>query len=103
MIACRSKPLLILLGLAVVANVAASQLPAPEGQGEALPPGAVVRLGSARGQQAGNVGFAAFLPDGASVVTVGDDRTIRLWESPSGKELRQIALPAPGKAKGYFL
>src|SRR5262249_9108496 len=32
---------------------------------------------------------------GKTVVTVTTDRTIRVWEFPSGKEIRRISLPAP--------
>src|SRR5437762_3011636 len=63
--------------------------------GDPLPAGAVVRLGQDRWLHDIAAHFAAFLPDGMTVVTVNDDRTIRVWEFPSGKEIRRIPLPAP--------
>jgi RNA polymerase sigma factor (sigma-70 family) len=61
--------------------------------GDPLPDGAVARLGTTRWRHDRPVGFAAFRPDGKSVVTVGDDMIIRVWEYPSGKEIRRIDLP----------
>jgi WD40 repeat protein len=44
----------------------------------ALPPGMPARLALRRGE--GTTLFATFLPNGRTVVTGGDDRTIRLWD-----------------------
>src|ERR1700722_16290342 len=62
--------------------------------GESLPPGAKARLGDSNWRHSSVVCFAAFLPDGKSVLTA-DDETIRVWDWPSGKELRRIDLPFP--------
>jgi WD40 repeat protein len=64
---------------------------------DALPPGAIRRLGNPSWRHAGRVGFAAFLPGGKSIVSVGDDFTMRLWEFPSGVEIRRTSLPVPLK------
>jgi WD40 repeat protein len=63
--------------------------------GDPLPEGAVARMGTIRWRHSTTVSFAAFLPDGKSVLSVTDDRTIRVWEFPSGKELRRFEKPAP--------
>jgi RNA polymerase sigma factor (sigma-70 family) len=55
-----------------------------------LPDGAVARLGTVRWRHAGPIYFAAFLPGGNTVLSAGADRTVRVWEYPSGKELRRI-------------
>ena len=59
------------------------------------------------------IGDAAFVPDGRSIVTVGHDRTIRFWDPDTGREIRQlersdaglefVAFSADGKtmATGY--
>src|ERR1700686_1957798 len=47
--------------------------------GDALPAGAVARLGTLRFRHADVIAFAAFLPGGKSVVTVGDDGIICVW------------------------
>ena len=62
--------------------------------GDPLPPGAVARLGTIRFRHGDAIGFAAFLPDGKSVISVAADKTIRVWEFPSGKEIRRINLAA---------
>ena len=62
--------------------------------GASLPPGAKARLGDSNWRHSSVVCFAAFLPDGKSVLTA-DDETIRVWEWPSGKGLRRIDLPFP--------
>jgi WD40 repeat protein len=70
---------------------------ASDANGDPLPPGAVARLGAIRWRHEGAVHFAAFLPDGKRVVSVGEDQVIRLWEFPSGKALRSIPVSAdPG-------
>src|SRR5262249_1940717 len=58
-----------------------------------LPAGAVARLGTLRWRHAGQTTFAAFLPDGKTVLSAGADFTLRVWEYPSGKELRRISAP----------
>jgi RNA polymerase sigma factor (sigma-70 family) len=63
-----------------------------EQDGDPLPAGAIARLGTNRWRHDRAAAFAAFLPDGNSVVTVGDDMTIRVWEYPTGKPIRRIDL-----------
>jgi WD40 repeat protein len=58
-----------------------------------LPTGAIRRLGTLSWHHAERIGFAAFIADGKSVVSVSDDRIIRLWEYPSGSETRRIVVP----------
>jgi WD40 repeat protein len=68
--------------------------------GDPLPRGAIARLGTVRWRHDGGVTFAAFLPDGKSVFSVGDDGTLRIWEYPSGKELRRLDKPTVPKDFG---
>jgi RNA polymerase sigma factor (sigma-70 family) len=85
-----------------------SDQPGLDQPGDRLPNGAIARLGTAHWRHDRRVGFAAFHPDGKSVVTVGDDMTIRVWDYPSGRERRRIDLaPAsyrqlPGFGMNYF-
>ncbi|HEY7313749.1 MAG TPA: sigma-70 family RNA polymerase sigma factor [Gemmataceae bacterium] len=70
-------------------------------QGDPLPPGAVVRLGSVRLCQGGPVRSAAFSPDGKLLASSGhyghNPEVIRLWDTATGKEVHQF----PGVA-GYL-
>jgi WD40 repeat protein len=90
----RSRFLLACLVLCPPLLAADGQSPpqAKDLQGDALPPFAALRLGTVRWRHDDTIGFAAFLPDGKSVISVAGDRTIRVWEFPSGKELRRITL-----------
>jgi WD40 repeat protein len=63
--------------------------------GDPLPPGAVARLGTVRFRQVYEGGFGAgglaFLPDGKTLVTAPDGRSIRFWETATGRLLRSIS------------
>jgi RNA polymerase sigma factor (sigma-70 family) len=65
-----------------------------------LPDGAVARLGTVRWRHAGPTTLAAFLPGGNTVLSAGADRTVRVWEYPSGKELRRIGPAASDNPAG---
>ncbi len=70
---------------------------------DALPTGAIARLGTLRWRHDAFVRFAAFLPGGKSVVTVCQDGAVHVREYPSGKEIRRVEQsastpPAPANA-----
>jgi WD40 repeat protein len=72
--------------------------------GDALPAGAVARLDTLRFRHADVITFAAFLPGGEHVITVGDDGIICVWEFPSGKEISRIeACPARERPAGLVV
>jgi WD40 repeat protein len=88
---------LLLVGLALssaLLAVASQPEPGKDLVGDPLPQSAISRLGTVRWRHPDLVRFAAFLPDGKRIVSVGDDQMIRVWEFPSGKELRRIPVPA---------
>jgi WD40 repeat protein len=57
--------------------------------GDALPPGAVARLGTVR-YRFGGIG-TTFLPDGKTVVTAKNGGTIEFWDARTGRLLRAIS------------
>src|SRR5439155_1579746 len=63
---------------------------------DALPTGALTRLGATRWRHGGISGFVAFAPDGKSVISASDDQVFHVWEFPSGKELRRFGLGVNG-------
>jgi RNA polymerase sigma factor (sigma-70 family) len=58
--------------------------------GERLPRGAVARMGTTQLRHGDAVFFAAYTPDGKALLTAGKDRTVRLWDLGSGKEIRRF-------------
>ena len=92
MVCCRFLLTCTLIAVPLWTVTGQDQPGARESQANLLPAGAVARLGSVRWRHDDVVWFAAFLPDGKAVISVGADRAIRIWEFPSGKELRAISV-----------
>jgi RNA polymerase sigma factor (sigma-70 family) len=66
--------------------------------GDALPQGAKMRFGTVRLRHGGPVYFVGFSAKGKGLVSASQDGTIRVWELPSGKELRRIGKPVQAQA-----
>lgn len=69
-----------------VATAAHSAAPPLGPTADPLPPGALARLGSARLRHGGLVRAVGFSPDGALLASASHDRTVSLWEVPTGSE-----------------
>jgi RNA polymerase sigma factor (sigma-70 family) len=63
--------------------------------GDPLPAGAVARFGTIRFRHGGPVFAAAFRPDG-TLVSVGRDHVLRVWDVKTAAEVRHFAEPGPG-------
>jgi WD40 repeat protein len=58
--------------------------------GDALPAGAVARLGSSRLRHRGPITALAMAADGSFVVAASDDGAVRVWDMPSGRLRRRV-------------
>lgn len=65
--------------------------PLVDRHGDALPDGAVARLGTARWRQGEAAHALAFAPDGQILASAGGDGFVRLWERKTGRELTRLA------------
>jgi WD40 repeat protein len=112
----RAIPFICLFALLVLENGEAQRGGSVSAQtnndkhSQALPKGAVARLGTTRFWHEGIIGAIAFSPDGKRVATggmfarpvyqpaggggVGHDNTIRLWDTTTGGQFQRIELPA---------
>jgi WD40 repeat protein/beta-lactamase regulating signal transducer with metallopeptidase domain len=66
-----------------------------DAHGDLLPAGAVARLGTTRWRSGANINYVAFGPDDKTLITAGQDGTVRLWDIATGKEVRRFARPTP--------
>jgi RNA polymerase sigma factor (sigma-70 family) len=64
-----------------------------DGHGDALPDGAILRLGTIRFNHGADLNHLRFTPDGKAILSGGRSR-VRLWDAASGAELGQMPQPA---------
>src|SRR5438046_2624324 len=72
---------------------------AADAHGDPLPDGALARLGTTRLRHGADVVFVAFGPEGKTLITAGQDSTIRLWDLNSRKEIRRFVRTKPPAPK----
>jgi RNA polymerase sigma factor (sigma-70 family) len=68
----------------------APEPPGPQAPDKRLPRGALARMGTTQLRHGDAVSFAAYTPDGKALLTAGRDKTVRLWDLATGKELRRF-------------
>ncbi len=66
-----------------------------DASGDALPPGAIARLGTLRWRHGSAISFVAF-PDAKTVITAAQENAVRFWDRETGKEIRRFETAAPG-------
>jgi RNA polymerase sigma factor (sigma-70 family) len=66
--------------------------------GDALPPGALARMGTVRFRQGDGVWRLAYSPDGKLMASSGYRDTVRVWDAASGKEVQRL----PCDPRGTF-
>ncbi|MSQ96546.1 MAG: hypothetical protein EXR98_18630 [Gemmataceae bacterium] len=82
---------LALMALAIVGAAQPAQDKTKTDQnGDALPDGALTRMGSLRWRHGEAVSFVAYTPEGKGVVTASQDGLLRLWDRETGKEIRRF-------------
>jgi WD40 repeat protein len=74
----------------VLLLLAAPHAPGADGADPPLPAGALLRLGSTRLRHGQAISGIAFSKDGKTLASSSWDRTVSLWELPSGRELRRF-------------
>jgi WD40 repeat protein len=79
--------------LFLLTPVVAAAEPRVDRHGDALPAGAVARLGTTRLRHGGAVNCVAFSSDGRLLASGGDDRLVRLWEPTTGREVGRLEGP----------
>src|SRR5947199_70946 len=67
--------------------------PAADRHGDPLPAGSLARLGTTRWRHGAEITFVAFGPDGRTLITAGQDRTARVWDLATGREVRRFGRP----------
>ncbi|MFL5339594.1 MAG: WD40 repeat domain-containing protein [Gemmataceae bacterium] len=82
----RLRAIAVLFALASVAPATEPR----DAAGDPLPPGAVARLGTVRWRGGSPVVFCAYLPDGKSLLTAGQDHVVAIWDVATGLERRRF-------------
>lgn len=99
-----------LLGIglhAVLNSRACAGEPLTDALGDALPPGAILRLGTVRWRPSGAIRHLAFAPDGKRLASWHEEHyttaALTIWDVATGRELRRAEMPGLGIATWQWL
>jgi WD40 repeat protein len=95
MIRTHIHPTRALLAALLLAAPAAAQPPTPRAdrQGDPLPRGALLRLGTVRLRHGDGVRWVTYSPDGRLLASLGRDRALRIWEAATGRPVLKLQEP----------
>lgn len=88
--ALRRNFLLLFLPCASVAF--GGPMPPPAAEQDSVPQSALLRLGTTRFRPGAQQNMVAFSPDGRYLASGGHDYRLRVWEVPSGKQLKSFSV-----------
>lgn len=72
-----------------------------DASGDPLPAGAVARLGSTRFRHQNPVSYVGYSGDGAILITLSGENSLRFWDAKTGKEIRRIELKSSPRLSRY--
>ena len=101
----RHHTALLTFACAFILTAPATKAPAADNSKPPLPEGALARVGSLRLRHRGQVQTLAFLPDGRSLASLGDNNEFCVWDAATGDEVRWLkprATPAPRTPQQYI-
>src|SRR5262245_3112499 len=81
---------LVLSALLGLTSILHAQSTKTDAVGDPLPPGALARLGTLRWRAGSTIIFVAYRTDGKSLVTVGQDFVVQIWDTATGKEIKKF-------------
>src|SRR5437773_6564095 len=88
---CRLVPaVLLLLPLGAPLFAAPPEPPRRDLHGDALPAGAVLRLGTVRLRHGSSVKAVAFAPDGKTLASAAWYGAVCVWDAETGREVRRL-------------
>jgi WD40 repeat protein len=80
----------LLLEGAMLSAIGAEPAARTDSQGDPLPAGVRLRLGSGRLRHGGKVNALLFSANGAALLSAGDEETVYVWDTATGKEQRRL-------------